>query len=167
MKFQKEHRINIPASRYFELMFDPVWDKRLNLEGMHIQSWDLIERSVASPAWLLRSKVTPQDNMPGFIKKLVGGSFHYEEKRTHHKGSDSGRGEMQPNVMRDKLRMGYHIRVIADGENACRRIMEWEIEVKLFGVGGQIEKFALAEIEKGTDASARYFNQHAAGYQTT
>jgi hypothetical protein len=164
MKIQKEHRMNISASRYFELMFDPVWDKRMNLEGMHIQSWELLERHVDGPAWSMRCKVTPQDNMPGFIKKLVGGSFLYEEKRLHTKGSDSATGEMTPNVMRDKLRMGYRIRLVPDGENACKRIMEWEVEVKIFGLGGQIEKFALGEIEKGTDASARFFNQHAAQY---
>lgn len=160
MRFQKEHRIQVPASRYFELMFDPDFDKKMNLEGMKIAGWELLERSVDGPTWTMRCRTTPPDNMPGFIKKLVGGTFSYEEKRTHQKGSDSATGEMTPNVMRDKLRMAYRVRIVPDGDNACRRIMEWELEVKIFGLGGQIEKFAQGEIEKGTDASAQYMNQH-------
>ena len=35
-----------------------------------------------------------------------------------------------------------------------------DFEVKIFGLGGQIEKFGMGEVEKGTDASARFFNQH-------
>jgi hypothetical protein len=167
MRFTKEHRIQIPASRYFELAFDPTFDKRINLEGMQIQSWDLIERNVDGPSWTLRCRITPPDNMPGFIKKLVGGSFHYEEKRTHVKGSDTITGEMTPNVLRDKLRMGYKARIVPDGDNACKRIMDWELEVKIFGVGGQIEKFASGEIERGTDASARFFNSQAATHKNS
>jgi hypothetical protein len=162
MRLTKEHRINLPASRYLELIFDPDFDRRLNLEGMHIQAWDLLDRNVDGPTFRMRSRVTPQDNMPGFIKKLVGSTFSYEEQRTHQKGSDTVTAEMTPNVMRDKLRMGYKLRVVPDGDKACRRIMDWEVEVKIFGLGGQIEKFALAEVEKGTDASARYVNDNAA-----
>ena len=40
---------------------------------------------------------------------------------------------MVPSVMRDKLKMGYTMQVTHVGENACRRIMDWDIEVKVFG----------------------------------
>ena len=46
MRFQKEHRIQIPAGRLLELMFDPDFDKRLNMEGMRNQAWELLERPV-------------------------------------------------------------------------------------------------------------------------
>jgi hypothetical protein len=167
MRLKKEHRINISASRYFELMFDAEFDKKLNLEGMGIGKWELLERNVDGATWTQRTRVTPPDNMPGFVKKIVGDSFHYEERRTHQKGSDSASAEMAPNVMRDKLKMGYRMQVIPDGENACRRIMDWEIEVKIFAIGGQIEKFAMGEVEKGTDASARYFNSFAAAHKSS
>jgi len=167
MRLKKEHRLNIPASRYFELMFDPEFDKKLNLEGMGIAKWELLDRNVDGASWSQRVRITPPDNMPGFVKKIVGDSFHYEERRTHQKGSDSASGEMTPNVMRDKLKMGYRMQIIPDGENACRRIMDWEIEVKIFAIGGQIEKFAMGEVEKGTDASAKFFNSHAAGHKSS
>lgn len=162
MRLTKEHRIQIPASRYFELMFDPEFEKRMSQESMHTQAWELLERSVDGPAWNMRCRITPADNMPGFIKKLIGGGFSFEEKRTHQKGSDSAASEMIPSVMRDKLRMGYKLRLIPDGEEACRRVIDWDIEVKIFGIGGQVEKFIASEVERGTDATARYLNQHAA-----
>ena len=162
MRFKKEHRLNVSAARYFEIMFDSDYDKRMNLEGMNIAKWELLERNVDGTIWTMRTRVTPPDNMPGFVKKIAGDTFSYEEKRTHTKGSDTASAEMIPSVMRDKLRMAYRLQIVPDGENACKRIMDWELEVKIFAIGGQIEKFAAGEIEKGTDASARYINSTAA-----
>lgn len=159
MRVQREHRIEMPMARYIELMFDPEFDKRMNLEAMNSQAYQNLERSVDGPSWVMRSKITPQDNMPGFLKKLLGGSFYFDERRTHQKGSDTASGELTPSSLKDKVRMTYKIRLVPDGENACRRIMEWDVEVKIFGVGGQIEKFAAGEMERGMDVSARFFNQ--------
>ena len=161
MKFQKVHRIQLPAARFMEIMFDHEFDKRLVVEGMNNQACDLISRSVDGPTWTLHSRVTPQDNMPAFIKKLVGGGFALEERRTHQTGSGRARGEMLPSALRDKVRMVYDVSVVPDGDVACKRVMDWDIEVKIFGLGGQIEKFIAGEIERNLDASARYINQHA------
>ena len=155
MRFSKEHRIEISASRLIELTFDPAFMKRLNIEAMKVQQYDPLDRNVAGAVWTMKNRITPQDNMPGFIKKLVGGGFNYEESVTHHKGSDT-----VPSVMRDKLRMAYTMRVIPAGDNACRRIMDWEVEVKIFGIGGQIEKFAASEIERSLESSASFLSKH-------
>ena len=160
MRFQKEHRIELPMARFIELMFNPEFLRRLNVEGMKIQAYESLERNVDGNLWTMKNRITPQDNMPGFLKKLIGGGFNYEETVSHQKGSDTITGTMIPSVMRDKLRMGYTMRVRPDGDNACRRSMEWEVEVKIFGVGGQIEKFAAGEIERGMETSAQYLNQH-------
>lgn len=161
MRFSREHRIEVSKSRFFELMFQTEFMRRLNVEAMKVQSYESLERKVEAPRWSMKNRITPQDNMPGFIKKLIGGGFYYEEIVTHDVGSDTASGNMTPNVMKDKLRMGYTIRLVDAGENAVRRIMEWEVEVKVFGLGGQIEKFAAGEIERGMDSSATFMNQYA------
>src|SRR5207253_9993596 len=107
MRFQKEHRIEIPAARYFELTFNPDFMRRLNIEGMKVQSYDVLERNVESSKWTMKSRVAPQDNMPAFFKKLIGGGFHYEEHLVHEKGTEYATCTMAPSVMRDKLTMRY------------------------------------------------------------
>ena len=160
MRFSKEHRVEIPASRFIELTFDPAFMKRLNIEAMKVQSYEPLAHSVDGAVWTMKNRVTPQDNMPAFIKKLVGGGFNYEESVTHTKGSESVAAVMVPSVMRDKLRMAYTMRVIPAGDNACRRIMDWEVEVKIFGIGGQIEKFAASEIERSLEHSATFMSKN-------
>lgn len=160
MRFQKEHRIELPMARLIELTFSADFMHRMNIEAMKVQVYDSLERNLEGSTWTMRNRITPQDNMPGFLKKLIGGGFHYEETVTHQKGSDTVTGNMVPSVMRDKLKMNYTMRVRPDGDNACRRSMEWEVEVKIFGVGGQIEKFAAGEIERSMEASAQYLSQH-------
>ncbi len=166
MKLVKEHRINLPASRYLELAFDPSFEKRISIEGMGNQACEMLNRSVDGPTWSMHTRVTPPDNMPGFIKKLVGGGFWMEDRRSHPKGAMEAAGELVPSALRDKVKMSYKLRLVADGDQACRRIMDWEIEVKIFGIGGQVEKFIASEIEKGLDASARFFNQHGSQHSS-
>ncbi len=161
MRVQKEHRIELSQARYFELMFDAETARRLNVEAMNAESYEVVERNVEGDAWTLRSKVTPKDNMPGFLKKLIGTTFTYEEQLSHEKGSDRASATVIPGAMRDRTKMSYVVQVIPEGDNACRRIIDWEIEVKMFGVGGQIEKFAAGEMERGMEASARFFNNLA------
>jgi hypothetical protein len=159
MRFTKEHRIELPMSRLLELTFDVDFMRRMSTEAMKVQKYENLARDVGGPTWTSKNRVTPQDNMPGFIKKLVGGTFYYEEQVTHQKGTDTVRGTMTPSAMADKLKMGYTMRVRPDGENACIRTMDWEVEVKIMLVGGQIEKFAAGEIERGTDASAQFMSR--------
>ena len=162
MRFSREHRIEIPASRMIELTFDPAFMKRMNVEAMKVQNYESLSRSVDGATWTMKNRITPQDNMPGFIQKLVGGGFHYEETVTHQKGADSVSAVMVPSVMRDKLKMSYTMRVVPKEDSACLRVMDWEIEVKVFGIGGQIEKFAAGEIERSLDASANFMNKNGA-----
>lgn len=161
MRFTRENRIELPMSRVLELTFDVDFERRMNTEAMKVQSYENLQRDVGGPTWTMKNRVTPQDNMPGFVKKLVGGGFFYEENVTHQQGSDTVRGTMTPNVMADKLKMGYTMRLRPDGDNACIRSMEWELEVKVMLIGGQIEKFASGEIERGVESSAQFFNREA------
>lgn len=164
MRFTKEHRIELPMSRVIELTFDPDFMRRMNVEAMKVQQYDSLARDTSGASWTMKNRIAPQDNMPGFVKKIVGGSFYYEESVTHTKGSNEVRSTMTPSVMPDKLRMGYTMRLRPDGENACIRSMDWEVEVKVMLVGGQIEKFAASEIERGTESSAQFFNREGKTY---
>src|SRR3954468_16857646 len=105
MRFQKEHRIELSTARFLELLFDPDFMRRVNTEAMKVQAYECLERKVDGTLWTMKNRVTPQDNMPGFLKKLIGGSFSYEESLSHQKGSDTITATMTPSAMRDKLRM--------------------------------------------------------------
>src|SRR4051794_18867091 len=107
MRVHKEHRIECSAERFWELTFDPEFQKAMNIEAMSASSYEMLERSVEGPTWRMRSRTTPKDNMPGFIKKLVGGSFAYEDVITHDKGTDRATSAMTPSALKDKTRMSF------------------------------------------------------------
>lgn len=167
MRIHKEHRIELPASRFLELTFDGDFQKRMNTEAMGTDNFEVLERSVEEEMWRMRNRVTPKDNMPGFLKKLIGGSFFYEEQLTRRRGEDTVTATMAPSTLKDKMTMGYEMRVVSDGDNGCRRIMDWNVEIRIFGLGGQIEKFAAAEIERGMESSARFFNNQGKAHGKT
>lgn len=165
MRVHKEHRIACSAEQFWQVTFDPEFARRMNLEAMQASQYEVLERSVEGPEWRMRSKMAPKDNMPGFIKKLVGDAFSTTETLSRASGSDRATSQIVPSVMRDKMSMRYELKVVPEGEGACRRIMDWEIDVKIFAIGGQVEKFAAGEIERAMDASARFLDQHAAGWK--
>lgn len=160
MRFTKEHRIELSASRFIECSFEPEFLKRMNLSAMGVQTFETQSRDVDGDIWTIKNRVTPADNMPGFIKKLVGQSFYYDEVVTHKKGSDTITATMTPSVLRDKFKMSYTLRVHPLGESACRRVMDWDIEIKIFGIGGQVEKFAAGQVESGLEQSASYMSKN-------
>jgi hypothetical protein len=163
MKVRTEHRIDCAANKFWELWFNPDFRRGLNVKGMAANDYTILEHATHGPSWTMRSKIVPKDNMPSFLKKLVGSTFHFEETTTYEHGSNRARVQMVPSALRDKVRMNYEVHVVPDGDNACKRVIEWDVEVKLFGVGGLAEKYAANEILTGGDAGARFFNQHIGG----
>src|SRR4051794_26513581 len=103
MQFQVEQRVECTPERYWELLFDPELERRINLEALKVQSLDILERTIEGTQWRMRLRAVPEDNLPGFIKKLVGGSFSQEETRTHDAGSDRATGVIIPSALKDKV----------------------------------------------------------------
>lgn len=165
MRVHKEHRIACSAEQLWKVMFDTDFERRMNLEAMEASQYDVLEHSVGGPEWRMRTKMVPKDNMPGFIKKMVGDAFSMEESIVHKGGTDRASAQIQPSAMRDKVKLRYEVQVVPDGDAACKRIVDFDIEVKIFAVGGQIEKYAAGEIERSLETSARFLNQHAGGWK--
>ena len=49
--------------------------KRMNVEAMKVQNYESLSRSVDGATWTMKNRITPQDNMPGFIKSSSVAAF--------------------------------------------------------------------------------------------
>jgi len=62
----------------------------------------------------------------------------------------------------DKLSIKVDIWTVADGDTRCKRKVRAEANVKIFGVGGAIEKRLLSDLERSYQKSADFTNRFVA-----
>jgi hypothetical protein len=100
--------------------------------------------------------------LPGAIKAVVGDGIGYEEHGVLDRNAKSYKVKVVPNKLAEKLSIQVDIWTVADGDKRLRRKARAEANVKIFGVGGTIEKRMLADLEKSYAKSADFTNRFIA-----
>jgi hypothetical protein len=93
---------------------------------------------------------------------VIGEGIGYEERGVFDRSAQSYKVVVVPNKLADKLNVKVDQWTIADGDSKCRRKARAEVSVKIFGVGGAIEKRMLADLEKSYAKSADFTNRFIA-----
>ncbi len=143
----KTMSIPCTAERLWGLFFDERYMRALYLEGLGFKDFRVIE--MTEPTRKLAIK--PAMSLPGPVERVIGDSFRYEE----HGTLDRERGVwtwamVQPPDVKNKpvVTTRGTIRVVQDGDAACRRTDTVDIEARMFGIGGLIESSVEKELEK-------------------
>lgn len=148
MKFTVRNVFNCSVETYWRsIFFSPEYNERLYREALGFKGFELVELTGEPGSDRHRVlKTEPAADAPAVVKKLIGDSLTYVETGDWDAKTRLWTYEIATNKLADKLRIGGHLYAEPKGEDRCERIAEIEIEVKIFGVGGAVEKF----IEKTT-----------------
>lgn len=156
MNFNVEHVFRgITRAEYENLYFDEAFNialcKAVNLARsvVSIQRDDQrIDRRVL---------VGPDREVPKAIQKVLSTDrIEYEEHIRYAFGEFSGTWETTPNIMPSKVTSKGGFQFKEEGPEAVRRVVTGEISVKIFGVGGVIEKFILEDVKKSYNDAAKF-----------
>lgn len=100
--------------------------------------------------------VCPDRTIPAPLAKVLKtDKIEYQEILTYQRGKYIGEWKTVPPFLSDKFLASGQFRFEAiDG--GVRRIMEGDITVKLFGVGGLAEKVIVSEVESSYDRAAAF-----------
>ncbi|HEY2511332.1 MAG TPA: DUF2505 family protein [Polyangiaceae bacterium] len=104
----------------------------------------------------------PVRDIPGPIAKLLGDKrFSYVEELEFELGKLHGRWRVVPNIATDKVdaKGTLEFRAIPGG---VKRLVAGEIKVSVFGIGGLVEKFVVAEVEKSYADAAVFTRDYLA-----
>ena len=96
----------------------------------------------------------------GALRKVAEKGLGYRETSTFDKKTKVLKNEAEPESLKGKLFIGGDIRAEAAGEKKCRRIFDVNIEAKVFGVGGMIEKRILADMQDSYEKAAVFTNKY-------
>ncbi len=159
-----EHVFNCSEATYWDRIFlDPEYNERLFKTELKFPVWREASREERGGALHRVVEVVPYvGELPGALKAVVGEGIGYEERGVPDRNAKSYKVTVVPNKLVDKLSIKVDLWTVADGENRCKRKARAEASVKIFGVGGTIEKRILSDLERSYQKSAEFTNRFIA-----
>lgn len=155
MKFQVEHRFDgLSVAEYEKIYFDEAFNESLcKTVGL---TRTLVSLDDDGKRIRRVVRVAPDREVPAPVAKVVGSNkLEYTETVEYVWGSGRGTWTTTPQVMADKVKSSGDFRFAASGSGVTRTV-GGEIEVKIFGLGGLVEKFIVADVEKSYDKAAEF-----------
>jgi hypothetical protein len=129
-----------------KLFFEEEYNTRLYREGLGFEGFQLLELTGEKGERRTRKMRTePAADAPAVVRKLIGDSLSYTETGSWDPATKVWSYTIATSKLSDKIRIGGRLWGEPKGEK-MERVAEIEIEVKILGVGGTIEKY----VEKTT-----------------
>jgi uncharacterized protein DUF2505 len=152
--FQIVHDFACDPPRYWEVFFDEAYNVDLYRQ-IKVKERTMLERKEDDASIHWRVKIMPERDLPGVIKKIVGGDLGYTEISTYYKGKDYIDVRVEPTLMKERTKIAarYTLKSLEPGR--VRRTFEGDIDVDLPLVGRKIEATVLDDMKKSYDVAAR------------
>lgn len=161
MKFTLRHPYVIePEAFWREVFFDPAYNEALYREALQFEAFKIVEET--SPPDGRRTRklaVTPKLDAPGPIKKIIGDSLSYVEDGRLDPAKPSWITRVTPSKLADKTRVHAELWLERTGPGQSDRVTDFDIEVKIFGVGGMFEKFLEKTMRENYQKAADFTNK--------
>jgi hypothetical protein len=156
-----DHEIHCAPARLWELYFDNDFNVEMYERGLGFPSCKILERRDDGKTVHRRMALIPKLEMPAAVAKIVGDKVGSEEIGDWVRSEGVFRWRMLLAAFGDKLRLEGTMRVVAHGAG-CRRIVDFEVEAKMFAVGKLIEGTAADNTIEGWNNSAKWINGYLA-----
>lgn len=166
IEFTLRHPLNCTLERHWELFFDPDWTRSLIIDGLGFETCDIDPVRQDGTKRLRDMRVTPKLDVPAAVAKLLGDKLGYTEKGRYEETDRSWTYDMVLNVLTKKIRIGGVVTTEPLGDDRCTRVSKMWVEVKIFGVGGMVEKAAEKNMRDGWTKSANWINRWLADRPT-
>lgn len=153
MKFKIVHELAVPAEKLWQYLFDAEMEKAASSKVT--SEYKVIEEKEVNGITERTVRTIPNVVLPGPIKKLFGDQIGYRQFDRIPKEGTRYSFTVVPDMFADKITVAGDFIVEPLGPDRCRRTIAGDVIVKIFGVGGLIEKFVVAELDKNYATVAR------------
>ena len=136
------------------IFFAEDFNRRLFLEHLKFDGWELTRYEENDDAIERTIAVKPVTGpLPDPIKKLVGNNLGYTEKGRYDKKTGRYRFTIIPNTLPEKVDISGEIHLEVPAEGQVDRVLELDVNCKVFGVGKLVEKRIIEDTKKSYDDS--------------
>lgn len=156
-RIRVEHSFDCTEKAFWDTFLDEEYNKAMFLGEMKFSRWELSRFDLNDDEMQRTVVVEPYvGELPRPILKVLGNSIRYEEVGRLDRKANSYKLQVVPGKFADKISVQGEQRTEALGADRCKRIFEADISVKIFGVGGMIEKQLASDLRKSYDVGARF-----------
>ncbi len=159
MHVQFQHDIACDADAFWDkIFFNKGFNDDLFLKELQFPEYKIIEENDSGSTHTRKIRVTPKQDAPAVVKKLVGDRFSYTEDGTFDRTSKRYRFRITTGALADKVKIAGEMWTESAGPDKLRRKVTMDVDVKIFGVGGLVEKFVADSTQESYRRSAAYTN---------
>lgn len=157
-----DHELHCTPERIWPLYFEDAFNVEMYERGLGFPSCKIVERRDEGDKLFRRMQMTPKLEMPKAVTKIVGDRVGYEETGEWVRSEGAYHWRLLLAAFGDKLRVAGTMRFVAHGDGHCRRLVEFEVDAKMFGIGKLVEKTAAQNTIEGWHNSAKWINDYLA-----
>ena len=149
---------NVTLDRFVDVYFSEDFNNRVaKVSGLKRR--DLVEETRAADGSRdRRVRMEPNVSLPSPIQRFVGNETITYDEVSHYDAATKTVTYRIDSKANDRIKVEGKITFVAEGTGVRRKI-DGTIEVKVFGVGGVIEKFVEQETQKGYAKIAVFLQQ--------
>lgn len=146
-RIHADHPLPCTVDEYWAMYFDPEFNDRLRV-ALELAEHRELYREEEGDLVRTRVRVVPRRDLPAAVRKAVPGlTTAYEEERTFDRAGKVLRwrviSDFRPEAVYSS---GTHVAVPSGA--TCRRVLEGHIAVRIFGIGGLVEKAIAQDVER-------------------
>ena len=169
MNIRIEHEVPMSANELWQTLYTPEFDAFLVRE-YELKSHTELEKQVSDNMIHRRVRIvtgTDQSYISSAtVQRLLGGrDIIYEEIQYKYLDRYEMRWEtewIEPSSLKDKVRISGVLRLAPIDDNLCLRIMEGTVNVRVFGLGGLLERI----MAQHTQTTGDMFSQVVAKWKS-
>jgi hypothetical protein len=150
------HTMDCDIDTYWKCVFDEEYNRRLYIDVLKFRECKTISQNTTGDKWTRKLHLNPPPaDLPGPVAKVIG-DLSWDEEGSFDPKTKRYRFKVRPASMPDKTTIEGEIWCEARGDKKCERIAKTNIEVKIFMVGGIVEKRIEADMRKSYDAASKF-----------
>ncbi|MCX4247505.1 DUF2505 domain-containing protein [Paraliomyxa miuraensis] len=150
MEYRIEDDFDVSAERYWEIFFSDDYNEGL-WPALDIKR-ELLKFDRQGEGAALRihreQRLTPQREVPAFVKKLVSGAITYVEKNEFVAADSVMKTITIPGFAADRITTTGTYRLVPKGPGRCSRVWEGVCECRIPLLGGKVEKHLIDEVRE-------------------
>jgi len=160
-KVRIEHALDCSEETFWKLFLDEKFNTELYNGYLKFPLWRIASSQDSEKEMRRVIEVEPYvADLPAAIKKVVGDNIRYREEGRFDKEKRRYHVDVVPARMADKILVKGEQLTEPTADGKCKRVFLAEITVKIFGLGGMMEKRVIADLQRSYDLSAKFTNRY-------
>jgi hypothetical protein len=143
---------------FWKIFFDETFNLEL-YQRIKVKERKMLDRREDEQTIYFSVKIMPERDLPGFIKKILGGDLGYTESSTYFKGKNYLDVNIEPTLMKDKTKMKAVYRLTETAPGKLTRTFEGDIDVSVPLVGGKVERTIIDDMTRSYDVAAQVMSE--------